>query len=395
MTPPLRVLVVDQGRGVWGAQRYLLRLAPLLRGHGIELTLAGPRTLELHDVWRAEGFSAVHLDIPVDRSIRTTAGLSLGGMAREGARVPRVARMIAGAVREGQFDALWANSHWTHLDSSIASRICDKPVVLHLHEEAVPGLGVWLRASAVRLAARTVAVSEGVAQQLPAAAAWRVSVIANGVDTDVMSPASSACAARVKQTRQQLGVAEGDVMVLAATRLDPTKHIEDLIAVARDLDDPRVRLVIAGSTSAYPDYERHVRAQADALPPGRVLFCGSRDDIADLFRACDVVLHAGMVEGMPLGLIEAQSCGKPVVAYDVAGVPEAVTHGCTGLLAGPRDVPGLTAATRQLVEKPGLRLRMGCAGRAHVLAHHWIGTQAQRNAELLAEMSLLRQVAAA
>jgi glycosyltransferase involved in cell wall biosynthesis len=147
-----------------------------------------------------------------------------------------------------------------------------------------------------------------------------------------------------------------------------------------------VRLVVAGVTTAYPDYQRKVQAAAAALPAGRVTFCGNRDDMAELFRACDVVVHAGTVEGMPLGLIEAQSCGKPVIAYGVSGVPEAVLDGVTGLLAAPRDVTGLAGAVAKLVGNPRVRAKMGAAARAHVLAHHRIEDQARRNVLLLAEM---------
>ncbi len=125
---------------------------------------------------------------------------------------------------------------------------------------------------------------------------------------------------------------------------------------------------------------------AAQVPDGRITFCGNRDDMTTLFRASDVVLHAGIVEGMPLGLLEAQSCGKPVVAYGVAGVPEATLDGVTGLLAQPRDVTGLAAALRTLADDHRLRAEMGAAARAHTLAHHRIETQAQANAAILTEM---------
>jgi glycosyltransferase involved in cell wall biosynthesis len=108
--------------------------------------------------------------------------------------------------------------------------------------------------------------------------------------------------------------------------------------------------------------------------------------MAALFQASDVVMHAGMVEGMPLGLLEAQSCGKPVVAYRVAGVPEAVLHATTGLLATPGDADDLGDALGRLVEDPALRSQMGTSARAHVLSHHLLEVQAARNMQVLTEM---------
>ncbi|MDT5361279.1 MAG: D-inositol-3-phosphate glycosyltransferase [Mycobacterium sp.] len=384
---PLKVLVIDQAKGVWGAQRYLLRLAPLMQELGADLTLAGPRSLELHDAWRQAGFEAVHLDIPTERDIRGPGHRpTMSGIVREGRGGVRVARMIARVVRVGGYDAIWANAHWIHSDASLAGRMCHTPVVLHLHEEATPGVGRWLRTAAVRMATETVAVSEAVAAGLPALVRNRVQVIPNGVDATAMSPQSAGDHDRRRALRTSLGVGDDDIMVLAATRLDPSKRIEDLLAAVRRLGDPRVRLVVAGTTSAYPDYERSVRAQAEALPAGHVHFCGRRDDMAALFLASDVVMHAGMVEGMPLGLLEAQSCGKPVVAYRVAGVPEAVLHASTGLLASPGDSDGLCDALGMLVRDPALRSQMGASARAHVLSHHRIEAQAARNVAVLTEM---------
>ena len=384
----LRVLVLDQGRGLWGAQRYLLRLAPLLRERGVELTLAGPRSLALHDAWQGAGFEAIDLDLPIERSIRESDRPSVRGTVREAGNSLRGARMIAARLRRGDYDALWANGHWTHVEGSVAGWARGKPVVLHLHEEAVPGLGRFLRTVAVRIATQTVAVSEVVAAGLPPGVSSRVIVIPNGVDTQVMSPTESIQRAQLRDLRAGFGIGDSEVLVLAATRLDPVKRIEDLLDAVRNLDDRRIKLVIAGATSGYPEYERDVRALASELPSRQVIFAGNRESMADLFRASDVVIHAGIVEGMPLGLLEAQSCAKPVVAYRVAGVPEAVLDGTTGLLVDACDVPGLTKALRTLTTDASLRAEMGAAARAHVLARHRIEVQADRNAEVLTDMCL-------
>ncbi|WP_051574813.1 glycosyltransferase family 4 protein [Mycobacterium sp. URHB0044] len=381
-TRPVQVLVLDQARGVWGAQRYLLRLAPLLRERGIELTLAGPRSLELHQAWLDAGFDAVHLDAPIERSIRDSGRPGVAGIAREARNGLQAARRIARLAQDGGYDVLWANGHWTHLDTAVAGRLSRTPVVLHLHEEAMPGLGRGLRSAAVLAASRTVAVSRAVAVGLPSFAAHRVDVIPNGIDTQAMSPTSEAYARRI---RDDLGVAADELLVLAATRLDPSKRIEDLVSCVAGLKDRRIRLVIAGSTSGYPDYERRVREQGAALGEA-VRFCGNRDDMAALFGASDVVVHAGIVEGMPLTLIEAQACGTPVVAYDVAGVAEAVVHGTTGLLVPPCDVAGLRDSLRRLADSAALRAAFGEAARAHVLTQHCIETQAERNAAVLANL---------
>ena len=387
----LTVLVLDQARGLWGAQRYLLGLAPLLRERGIELVLAAPRHLEFYRAWTAAGFAGIDLELPVDRSIRSGGRPTAWALLREALTGLRTVRLISGAIRGGHYDAVWANAHWIHLEAALAGRWCATPVVVHLHEEALPGLGRWLRAIAVRLATRTVAVSQMVRHNLPPSVAPRVEVIPNGVDTDAMSPPSPRDSDQIESIRRSFGVGAEDIMVLAATRIDPTKRIEDLIAAVDRQDEPGVHLVVAGSTSGFPDYERRMRLHAEQCTARNITFCGRRDDMAGLFRASDVVLHAGMVEGMPLGLLEAQSCGRSVIAYAVAGVAEAVIDGRTGLLSAAGDVADL-AANLTVVVRDRLRCQaMGAAARLHVLANHRLTDQAARNGNLLYEMCAVRE----
>lgn len=383
----LRILAIDQGRGVWGAQRYLLRLAPLMAEGGVQLVFAGPEDHDLHAAWRNEGLESIALPVPVERSVRRGNHLSIGGIAREGRRTPVLARLIADVARDGGFDAIWANSHWGHLDAALASRFSEIPTVLHLHEEVAGAFSASMRAAAVRIAARTVAVSNAVAAGLPRLVQHRIDVIPNGIDVDELRPAEPADALRIERTRASLGIGAADIMVFAATRLDPSKRIEDLFAALAQIDMPNVRLVIAGASSGFPVYENSIRVRA-AEPDlrGRVILCGPRADVPDLLRASQVFIHAGLIEGMPLGIVEAQSCGVPTVAYSVAGVPEVIRHNETGLLVRPGDASGLGLRLRRLIEQPDLRRQLGLAARHHAVTNHNILQQVSRNSAVISEM---------
>ena len=70
-------------------------------------------------------------------------------------------------------------------------------------------------------------------------------------------------------------------------------------------------------------------------------------------------------EGLPKSLVEAAACGRPIVTTDVPGCREVVIDGKNGLLVEPKDIDGLVAAIRQLVEQKDLRQRMGEQGRRH------------------------------
>ena len=77
-------------------------------------------------------------------------------------------------------------------------------------------------------------------------------------------------------------------------------------------------------------------------------------------------------ESFGVAVIEASACALPVVVSDAGGLPEVVRDGETGLIVPRDDVPALQAALMRLVLDPGLRDRLGRAGRAHVVrVYEW------------------------
>ena len=391
VAPATRVFVLDQAAGLWGAQSYLLRLAGPLSERGFDLVLGGSPELALAHAWTAQGREHVDLPLPLERSVRADGNgsrLSATSMAREAGSLIRSARAIARAARACGADVIHANGHAVHLEGALAGRMARIPVVLHLHEEMDQAFGRALRVGAVAVADRSVAVSHAVAKGIPAALCGRVQVIANGVDVDAFAPGQGDRAA----VRASLGSGPTDVLMVALTRLDPEKRIEDLIeAAARLHPEPGWHLAVVGTTSSYDAYARDVMIRGAERLGGRVSFPGRRDDIAAIINAADIVVHAGMVEGMPLGLIEAQACARPVIAYAVAGVPEAVIDGDTGLLAAGGDVNALSAHMQTLIDDPERRRVMGARGREHAVARHDIEAQADGYAELLRRLATTRR----
>jgi glycosyltransferase involved in cell wall biosynthesis len=81
-------------------------------------------------------------------------------------------------------------------------------------------------------------------------------------------------------------------------------------------------------------------------------------------------------------LLDAQAAGVPVVATRHADIPEYVADGRGGLLADERDVEGLVACIRQLVDRPESWVAMGRAGRRHVAEQYNAAIQAGRLEDL-------------
>ena len=76
--------------------------------------------------------------------------------------------------------------------------------------------------------------------------------------------------------------------------------------------------------------------------------------------------RSGVMDGIPVSLMEAMAIGVPVVSCPVSGIPELVEHGHTGLLVPPNDPAALAAAIERLLEDRSLASRLAAAARRKV-----------------------------
>jgi len=96
-----------------------------------------------------------------------------------------------------------------------------------------------------------------------------------------------------------------------------------------------------------------------------VRMCRARGFVQHSLRAA-----GGDSEGTPVAVLEASSCGLPVVSTRHGGIVEAVRDGVSGFLVAEGDVEGMAAHMLRLVREPGLAEKMGVAGRRHVEANY-------------------------
>lgn len=188
-------------------------------------------------------------------------------------------------------------------------------------------------------------------------------VIRQGVDPDVFRPATG----EITDVRA--------LRVIAVGWLRWMKGYEYALAAIRAAVDRGVPVqfeILGGDPTEEigerSERERILHTVADLDLEGRVRVRGkvSSAEVARALQASDVLLHASLDEGLPTVLLEAMACGLPVVATDCGGVSEAFTDGVEGFLVAPRDPEPLAEALLRLWEDPGLRARMGQAGRSTV-----------------------------
>jgi glycosyltransferase involved in cell wall biosynthesis len=93
----------------------------------------------------------------------------------------------------------------------------------------------------------------------------------------------------------------------------------------------------------------------------------TRQEIANILGKAAVFAFPSLREGLPVSVLEAMSCGLPVVGFNISGVKDIVTHNGTGFLVPPKDSKQLSEAIITLISDNQLRKRMGDASRKKVM----------------------------
>jgi D-inositol-3-phosphate glycosyltransferase len=196
----------------------------------------------------------------------------------------------------------------------------------------------------------------------------RIDVVHPGVDLATFTPGDKRAA------REALGLNSEDRLVAFVGRIQPLKAPDVLLRAAAKL--PGVRVLVVGGPSgsgmATPDGlvrladELGITDRVSFLPPQ------PREQLANVYRAADVVAVPSHSESFGLVAIEAQACGTPVVAAAVGGLPVAVRDGVSGVLVDGHDTDDWAAAIGDLLDRaPEDRRAMSAAAVAHAATFSW------------------------
>jgi glycosyltransferase involved in cell wall biosynthesis len=218
---------------------------------------------------------------------------------------------------------------------------------------------------------RVVAVSEELKRVLVGrfgVSADRLAVIWNGVPL----PPRDATAGSRRQGPFHIG---------SVGRLVPVKGfelaLETVALLRRDLG--HVRLSILGGGPLRERLEARARELGilDCLDLRR-----PEIDPLPFYRSLDAYLNTSLHEGMPLSVLEAMACSRPVIAPRVGGIPEAVRDGQEGFLLDVRDPEAFAARCRTLLADASLREVMGDRARDRVRTCFSVERMAQAYAEI-------------
>jgi glycosyltransferase involved in cell wall biosynthesis len=151
-------------------------------------------------------------------------------------------------------------------------------------------------------------------------------------------------------------------------RMVPVKDYDLFLDVTAEIRNKtgNVRFSILGEGPLKPA----LREKAKALKLDDVMeFVEPRVDPFPYYRSLDIYLNSSRHEGLPMSLLEAMGCGKPVVAAAVGGIPEVISHGEDGYLVHGRDPLAFVQPCLGLIRDPALVERMGRAAIKKIASH--------------------------
>ena len=159
---------------------------------------------------------------------------------------------------------------------------------------------------------------------------------------------------------------DGTPIAVCVSRMLRDKGIHELVSAARQLREKDVGLVVrlVGPTDDNPASIPKATLEAWSRD-GIVEVVGPSNDIAGEYARAHIAVLPSYREGLPKSLIEAASCGRPIVATDVPGCREVCIEGETGYRVPARTVEPLANALERLAVDPALRQRLGANARRH------------------------------
>lgn len=182
----------------------------------------------------------------------------------------------------------------------------------------------------------------------------RIVVIYNGVDLNRLTANDQA----VQRVKQRLGVPSGGNVVGIMARLFPQKDHSTFLKAAALINEviPDTRFAIVGN-GPLRSYLEDLNQELGLAT--KTVFFGEQPDVGTYLSTFDIAVTTSESEGCSNSVLEAMAMGKPVVATDVGGNRELVSHGETGLLVPFGDAQAVAEAILYLIRHPQEARAMG------------------------------------
>jgi glycosyltransferase involved in cell wall biosynthesis len=279
---------------------------------------------------------------------------------------PFVSSEIRKIITEKKIQILHLASYKSHFIGRLIADKCKVKTVIHLHDSLK--MPYWIKIAQRSMAQRTdlaVAVSSYIKKygvQEYGLDADKITVLYNAIDCSAFNFSHPGYR---EALCQELKIDVQKRLIVIIGRLSKMKGQDHAIRAMEILGKTYhgAALLIVGEGPLHTKLELMAkRLNLQDI----VRFTGQRSDIPKLLSAIDLVAMPSMFgEGFPFVAIEAIASGKPVVAYDVAGIPEVVLHNKCGFIVPVGDVQGLADGMLHLLSDPNTYHRLSQGGLKH------------------------------
>jgi glycosyltransferase involved in cell wall biosynthesis len=178
----------------------------------------------------------------------------------------------------------------------------------------------------------------------------KISCLPNSVDTQIFKPVSPG---EKRALRKELGFPESDALVIFTGRLVVYKGLLTLLKTWERIQEEHrnVRLILVGGASLdIYSCETELKEFVSSRDLGEsVFFCGEVTDVHRYLQAADIFVFPTEKEAFGISLIEAMSCGLPVISTNVGGLQDIVRDGENGLVIRPGNEADLFSALNRLL----------------------------------------------
>jgi glycosyltransferase involved in cell wall biosynthesis len=215
----------------------------------------------------------------------------------------------------------------------------------------------------------------GEARQSTLLGSFPVSVIPNGLDTEVFSPRDRTMARAALDIPRDAKV----VLFVAASIRDPRKGFTLLAEALAPLpSNAGIHLVSVGRDGFSPNIR---------LPTLSLGYLENDRILSLAYSAADVLVTPSLDDNLPHTAMESLSCGTPVVGFEVGGVPDMVRNGVTGFVVPKGDTEALRQAILRVLDNPTLRGELAANCRRIALEEYGLMTLARRYLDLYTSMT--------
>jgi D-inositol-3-phosphate glycosyltransferase len=292
----------------------------------------------------------------------------------------------------GRYDLLHSHYWLSGQVAAVAAERWGVPLVQSMHtlgkvknlaladgDYAEPAARIRGEGEVIAAADRLVANTAEEARQLIelyGADPWRVETVSPGVDLSVFCPAP-----RPDSARRRLGLPPDAVVLAFVGRIQPLKGPDvvlhaaaELLNVCPELAGRLMVVIVGGPSGSEVGAPGRLAGMADQLgisdsvrlePP-----C-PQGELADWYRAADLVLVPSHSESFGLVALEAQACGTPVVAASVGGLRTAVRDGHSGVLVDGHDPATWAKVLADLLAAPERLEQLSRGAREHASGFGW------------------------